>query len=78
MTLTAVTQKVHWNSSSIVTLWKSKLLSASLRQAPPFSSASWRSFVAPCTLPDVRVSEAGRQAGGQDSVRLRREAWKHA
>ena len=28
--LTAVTQKVHWNSSSIVTLWKSKLVSASL------------------------------------------------
>ena len=27
---TATTQKVHWNSSSIVTLWKSKLLSASL------------------------------------------------
>ena len=30
VTFTAVTQKVHWNSSSIVTEWKSKLLSASL------------------------------------------------
>ena len=27
---TAVTQKVHWKSSSIVTEWKSKLLKASL------------------------------------------------